>query len=110
MSSRRLQIISGGVKFAMQAWVVFSRLSHLKKPFELYIPLRLAEGTHNLQNPGQLKAPAGGALDWFDFWLNGHEDPAPEKAGQYVRWRRLRALHEADLEKVKTIRSGSDRL
>jgi len=32
------------------------------------------------------------SLDWFDFWLNGVEDPAPAKAAQYRRWRYLRSL------------------
>ncbi|HEV2621854.1 MAG TPA: Atxe2 family lasso peptide isopeptidase [Frateuria sp.] len=29
-------------------------------------------------------------LDWFRFWLQGHEDPDPAKAEQYVRWRAMR--------------------
>jgi hypothetical protein len=29
-------------------------------------------------------------VDWFDFWLNSHEDPDPSKAEQYSRWRKLR--------------------
>lgn len=29
-------------------------------------------------------------VDWFDFWLNGHEVPDVAKAGQYACWRRLR--------------------
>lgn len=33
-------------------------------------------------------------LDWFRFWLQGYEDPAPEKAGQYLRWRRMRMALE----------------
>lgn len=31
------------------------------------------------------------AIDWFRFWLEDQEDPAPAKAAQYVRWRKLRA-------------------
>tara|TARA_B100001939_G_scaffold343387_1_gene356006 strand:+ start:9686 stop:9895 length:210 start_codon:yes stop_codon:yes gene_type:complete len=31
-------------------------------------------------------------LDWFNFWLRGIEDPAPKKAAQYQRWRKLRDL------------------
>jgi hypothetical protein len=43
-------------------------------------------------------------VDWFDFWLNGHEDPTatdpadpanranPARLGQYARWRQLRKL------------------
>src|SRR5262249_31083578 len=30
-------------------------------------------------------------LDWFRFWLQGVEDPAPGKAEQYRRWREMRA-------------------
>jgi hypothetical protein len=30
-------------------------------------------------------------VDWFDFWLNGHEETQPAKANQYTRWRALRA-------------------
>jgi hypothetical protein len=42
------------------------------------------------------------AVDWFDFWLNGHEDLNTEDAGQYEKWRMLqllkdkRAQHKAD--------------
>jgi len=30
-------------------------------------------------------------LDWFRFWLQGHEDPDPQKAQQYGHWREMRA-------------------
>ncbi|EIL98354.1 dipeptidyl aminopeptidase [Rhodanobacter thiooxydans] len=30
-------------------------------------------------------------LDWFRFWLQGHEDPDPAKAAQYARWRLMRS-------------------
>jgi len=29
-------------------------------------------------------------LDWFRFWLQGYEDPAPSKVAQYIRWRAMR--------------------
>ncbi len=29
-------------------------------------------------------------LDWFRFWLQGHEDAHPAKADQYACWRRMR--------------------
>jgi len=29
-------------------------------------------------------------LDWFRFWLQGYEDPAPSKAEQYRHWRTMR--------------------
>jgi hypothetical protein len=31
-------------------------------------------------------------VDWFDFWLNGHEDPDSTKSSQYARWRTLKQL------------------
>jgi hypothetical protein len=33
-------------------------------------------------------------VDWFDFWLNGHEDAASSKAEQYERWRKLREARD----------------
>ena len=30
-------------------------------------------------------------LDWFRFWLQGYEDPAPSKKVQYGRWRQMKA-------------------
>lgn len=29
-------------------------------------------------------------LDWFRFWLQGHEDAAPAKKAQYERWRQMK--------------------
>jgi dipeptidyl aminopeptidase/acylaminoacyl peptidase len=29
-------------------------------------------------------------VDWFRFWLQGYEDPAPDKAGQYRIWREMK--------------------
>jgi hypothetical protein len=37
-----------------------------------------------------------GNVDWFDFWLNSHEDPDPAKAEQYKRWRELRKLRNGN--------------
>jgi hypothetical protein len=30
-------------------------------------------------------------LDWFRFWLQGYEDPNPDKAGQYRIWRGMKS-------------------
>lgn len=30
-------------------------------------------------------------VDWFRFWLQGHEDPDPAKRGEYKRWRVMKA-------------------
>lgn len=36
-------------------------------------------------------------LQWFQFWLQGSEDPNPVDAGQYARWRALKArkIHQS---------------
>lgn len=36
-------------------------------------------------------------LDWFRFWLQGHEDPAPSKQVQYSTWREMRENLENDV-------------
>ncbi len=56
----------------------------------------VSHGSHAMQNPGQLRASQERAVDWYDFWLNGHEDPDPSKQEQYEQWRKLRRLHEQD--------------
>jgi len=35
-------------------------------------------------------------LDWFRFWLQDQEDPAPAKTEQYQRWRDMRAAWESE--------------
>jgi hypothetical protein len=88
----RLQVNSGsGPGWALSHWELYSRLRRLSLPAELYVAPLMGQGTHNLQNPGQRMATVGGAVDWYDFWLNGHEDPDTAKAEQYQRWRRLKA-------------------
>ena len=52
------------------------------------------DGIHVEQKPYDRMISQGGNVDWFDFWLNGHEDADSEKAEQYARWRSLRALQE----------------
>jgi dipeptidyl aminopeptidase/acylaminoacyl peptidase len=48
--------------------------------------------THIKWQPGHLFAIYNRNLDWFRFWLQDIEDPDPAKAGQYARWRALRAI------------------
>lgn len=47
--------------------------------------------THQLHMPRQRLASYEATVDWMAFWLQGYEDPSPEKAGQYARWRKTRA-------------------
>jgi dienelactone hydrolase len=86
----RLQVESAGLPSILSKWELYIRLRRLDLPVELYVIPDIERGSHGAQNPRQLVASQEGALDWFDFWLNGHEDPDPSKADQYRRWRRLR--------------------
>ena len=85
-------------------WEILAGLRWLKKPVEMenFYP----EGDHVLKRPRQRLLSQGSTVDWFDFWINGHEDPDPAKAAQYERWRKLRAEKAvAGNQKAETARS-----
>jgi dienelactone hydrolase len=77
---------------------------HLIPLWGLYAPLRdqgkavelqyIRTGQHNLVKPLQILAHQEMIVDWFDFWLNGHESREAEKTEQYARWRQMRASRE----------------
>jgi hypothetical protein len=97
----RLQVNGGRPSAALTHWEMLTRMRHLQLPVELYIIPRMGQGTHNLQNPKQVLAAAGGAVEWYDFWLNGREDTSPAKADQYERWRQLREQRDAALKVLR---------
>ena len=70
-------------------WPLYASLRYLKRPVDLEY---IRDGAHNLTKPLQRLAHQELLVDWFDFWLNGHEDTKPEKRAQYERWRDLRKL------------------
>ena len=88
---------SGGVAGTiMSYWELFSQLRHLGKPVELYVmPDADLHGSHDPQNPTQILAVQRRVVDWFDFWLNGHEDSDPAKPEQYRRWEKLCDMQKA---------------
>ncbi|WP_337244686.1 Atxe2 family lasso peptide isopeptidase [Luteimonas sp. gir] len=47
--------------------------------------------THQKFQPRHKLAAYERNLDWFRFWLQGHEDGHPSKVGQYASWRAMRA-------------------
>jgi hypothetical protein len=69
-------------------WDIYAALRLQRKPVEL---LYFRNGDHVLTEPKQQLVSQEANVDWFDFWLNGHEDPNPLKAYQYTRWHLLRA-------------------
>jgi len=79
-------------------WEEFAGLKRLGKPVEMiFIP----DGVHMLQKPWHRMISMQGNVDWFSFWLKGEEDPDPDKAEQYKRWRQLTKLQEENDAKDK---------
>jgi len=68
-------------------WEWFAMMKRLRKPVDMVVFL---DGVHVLEKPLNRLVSQGGNVDWFDFWLNGHEDPDPRKTEQYGRWRDLK--------------------
>lgn len=101
----RIEVISGGVGGLMMGWEMYARLHYLNKPVELVLVPEPDKALHAPQMPVQKLFSQGGAVDWFDFWLNGREDPAPHKAAQYERWRKLRQQQEASVAKTVAARA-----
>ncbi len=72
----------------MSLWNLYAPLRDQGKPVDLQY---MRTGQHNLSKPLQILAHQEFLVDWFDFWLNAHEDTAAGKAKQYERRRGLRA-------------------
>lgn len=65
----------------------FTALREQGKPVELYV---LPDEYHVRIQPRHRLAEYQRDIDWFRFWLQGEEDPSPDKSSQYARWRTLR--------------------
>jgi dipeptidyl aminopeptidase/acylaminoacyl peptidase len=97
-----LRIEAIGPNSVLREWEIYSSLSELKKPVDMiYFP----SGQHVLQKPLERLASAQGNVDWFRFWLQGYEDPAPAKRSQYRRWETLRQPREEHAPSVGSVHS-----
>jgi hypothetical protein len=90
-----LEVESGREGILFGGWEMLVRLRRLKRAAEMVVIPDIGHGSHNVQNPRQALFSQQGAVDWFDFWLNGHEDSVPSKQAQYARWRKLRVIQDA---------------
>ena len=63
-----------------------STLRDRKKPVEMFI---YADELHEKNQPKHRYEIYERNLDWFNFWLQGREDPDSEETGQYRRWEKL---------------------
>jgi hypothetical protein len=75
-------------------WETFAGLRRLGKPVDMLWWWR-QNTPHILVQPAQRYASQQTAVDWFDFWLNNHEDPDPGKESEYIRWRELRRVESS---------------
>jgi dipeptidyl aminopeptidase/acylaminoacyl peptidase len=73
---------------AMFSLETFKALKHYGVPVEWYVYLN--EGHQKFQPQSKYRVYQRN-LDWFNFWLQGKEDPDPGKAEQYARWREMRS-------------------
>jgi dipeptidyl aminopeptidase/acylaminoacyl peptidase len=65
----------------------YTTLKELEKPVEMII---FANEGHIKNQPKHRYEIYQRNLDWFNFWLQGKEDPDPAKREQYERWRAMR--------------------
>ncbi len=66
----------------------YTALHAYRQPVDLYV---FPGEFHIKWQPQHRRAVFERVLDWFSFWLQGREDPAPAKAAQFAHWRALRA-------------------
>jgi dipeptidyl aminopeptidase/acylaminoacyl peptidase len=77
----------------LQEWELYASLYMQHKPVDLiYFP----EGTHIHQRPLERLESQQGNIDWLRFWLQGYEDPDPNKRSQYQRWQEMKANLQAE--------------
>jgi dipeptidyl aminopeptidase/acylaminoacyl peptidase len=77
---------------ADETYALIKLIRHLadgRRPYDAYV---FRDETHIKWQPAHLEAIYQRNLDWFRFWLQNYEDPAPVKVEQYTRWRKLREL------------------
>ena len=82
-------------------WDIYALLRRQYKPVEMVV---IPGGSHALSRPSERMISLQGNVDWYDFWLQGHERDEPVLVGedakglaaQYSRWRQMKALKKAD--------------
>lgn len=80
-------VSAGDLVHLIALWSLDAPLRDQGKAVELQY---IRSGHHSFTKPLQVMAHEEMLVDWFDFWLNGHEERDPAKAGQYARWREMR--------------------
>lgn len=81
-------------RYVLPYWDIYALMRRQGKAAEMVV---FPAGMHQLRRPLDRLDSLEGNVDWFDFWLDGEEDPDPRKSAQYERWRDLRRRHQAAL-------------
>jgi hypothetical protein len=82
----------------------YTSLLQLGKAIEVFI---YPDEEHEKNQPKHRYEIYQRNVDWFDFWLNGHEDTDSAKADQYKRWRTLRKMQQDNESKLATSQNAS---
>ena len=69
-----LSIVAEGPRSLVLMWEPYAGLRYLHSAVDL---IMLNTDEHVLTNPAVRMASQGGSVDWFRFWLQDYEDPAP---------------------------------
>jgi dipeptidyl aminopeptidase/acylaminoacyl peptidase len=71
----------------LPATQAFTELREFGKPAEMYV---FPDEFHVKSQPVHRLSMYRRSVQWFQFWLQGIEDPNPINQGQYARWRSMR--------------------
>ncbi len=91
MNARRINtplLMQQADREALMALPALVALREAGKPVEMFV---YPDEYHDKWQPEHRLAVYERNIDWFDFWLRDHQDPAPGKQEQYQRWRGMRA-------------------
>ena len=76
-----------------ESYEVFEGLARMRKPVEFYY---YPDEKHQPDHPKARLATLQRNLDWYRFWLQGHERPDSDDQSQYERWHHLLDLQLQD--------------
>ncbi len=88
-----LRVVAPRGSGVIEMWEPYALLEDMDKPVDLIV---INTHEHVLADPIMRMVTQGGNIDWFRFWLQDYEYPDPAKQEQYVRWRQLRQLQDAN--------------
>lgn len=86
-------LINVGQYEAMIGFEGIQALKHAGRPVEVRV---FPDERHIKYHPRSYAGVFENNILWLKFWLMDIEDPRPQYAQQYARWRKLRAQHRAE--------------